>query len=203
MLQNRVDPFGNIIKTPARGAWMGNRGLIHNDKQEIVRPYRLIPWITCVLQFKDRHRVVMTPKLYTELFFMDEATAFSAGHRPCAECRRADFVRFKKSWINGNPQYSFNEKTLIGKIDAIIHEERIAADKSKVTYKESPHKLPDGAFVLYNENPYLLKGNKLHLWSPAGYEEVIDVPKATALEVLTPRSIVNTFRAGYEPQMAV
>ena len=87
MLQNRVNPLGDIIRTPARGAWMGNRGLLHNERQEIVRPYRLIPWITCVLSFKNRHRPVMAPGQYTELFFLDEATSFAAGHRPCKECR--------------------------------------------------------------------------------------------------------------------
>jgi len=203
MLQNRVDPQGNIIKTPARGAWMGNRGLIHNDKQEIVRSYKLIPWITCLLQFKGWHREVMTPNRYTELFFLDEATAFSAGHRPCKECRRKDHLRFKKFWIKGNPEYGFNEKTLIGIIDAIIHAERITADKSKVTYEESLSKLPDGTFVLYEEKPYLLKGDKLYLWTPAGYEEGIDFPAVNKLAVLTPRSIVNTFSAGYIPQMAI
>jgi hypothetical protein len=203
MLQNRVDPQGNIIKTPARGAWMGNRGLIHNDKKEIVRPYKLIPWITCLLQFKGWHREVMTPNRYTELFFLDEATAFSAGHRPCKECRREDHLRFKKFWVKGNPEYGFNEKISIGKIDAIIHAERIAVDKSKVTYEESPGKLPDGAFVLYDDKPHLLKRNKMYLWTPAGYEKGIDLPKVNTLPVITPRSIVNTFSAGYIPQMSI
>ncbi|HTJ10817.1 MAG TPA: hypothetical protein VL547_02270, partial [Dinghuibacter sp.] len=99
MLQNRVDPYGNIIFTPARGAWMGNRGLLHDAQQHIRRPFRLKAWIICVLQFKGRHRPVMAPGQYTELFFLDEATALSAGHRPCAECRREDFNRFKAAWI--------------------------------------------------------------------------------------------------------
>src|SRR5262245_42860885 len=120
MLQNRVDPWGNLIKTKARGAWMGNRGLIHNDRQEIVRPFKLKNWITCLLEFKGRQRKVMTPGLYTELFFLDEATAFSAGHRPCAECRRQDYVRFKLAWLKGNPKYGFDEKTSIREIDNII-----------------------------------------------------------------------------------
>ncbi|WP_183558939.1 hypothetical protein [Mucilaginibacter sp. SP1R1] len=203
MLQNRVDPFGDIIRTPARGAWMGNRGLIHNNKKEMVRPYKLIPWITCVLEFKGWHREVMTPNRYTELFFMDEATAFSAGHRPCSECRRSDYQRFKDFWIKGNPEYGFTMKTLIGKIDAIIHAERIAADKSKVTYEENLNKLPDGAFVLYEHKPYLIKRGKIYLWTPFGYEKSLDLPQTDKLPVLTPRSVINTFSAGYVPQMAV
>lgn len=203
MLQNRVDPSGNIIKTPARGAWMGNRGVLHNDKKEIVRSYKLYPWITCLLQFKGWHREVMSPNRYTELFFMDEATAFSAGHRPCAECRRDDHKRFKNFWLKGNPEYGFDDKTSIGKIDAIIHSERIAADKSKVTYEESLKNLPDGAFVLYHDQPYLLCGNKRYLWTPAGYDKAIGLPVMDTIPVLTPRSIVNAFHAGYIPQMSI
>ena len=201
MLQNRVDPFGHIIRTPARGAWLGNRGLIHNDKQEITRPYRLIPWITCVLSFKDRRRKIMSPGLYTELFFLDEATAFSAGHRPCKECRRADHERFKTAWIKGNPSYSFDEKTRIGEIDAVIHAERIKSDKTKRTYEDNIDVLPDGTFVEMERQPYLVKGDKIYPWSPEGYGTPIARPQKTTLTVLTPRSIVHTFNAGYIPQM--
>ena len=135
-LQNRVDPFGQLIRTSARGAWMGNRGMIHNEHQQIIRPFRLKAWITCLLEFKDRHREVMTPNLYTELFFLDEATAFSAGHRPCAECRRADFNRFKAAWVKGNPLYKYHIKTPIGEIDEILHRERMNPNGSKSTYRE-------------------------------------------------------------------
>src|SRR5436853_7505403 len=102
MLQNRVDPFGNIIKTAARGAWMGNRGVIHNEQQRITHVFKHKAWITCALQFKGRKRTVMTPGRWTELFFLDEATAFAAGHRPCFECRKEDATRFKSCWIHGN-----------------------------------------------------------------------------------------------------
>src|ERR1700733_13647396 len=98
-LQNRVDPFGKLIRTPARGAMMGNRGgVLHNSEREIVRPYKSRRWITCLLEFKGRHRIVMSERRYTELFFLDEATAFAAGHRPCAECRRERFNAFKEAW---------------------------------------------------------------------------------------------------------
>jgi hypothetical protein len=203
MLQNRVDPSGNIIKTPERGAWLGNRGVIHNDKQEIVRPYKLKAWITCVLQFRGRHREIMQPNRWTELFFLDEATAFSAGHRPCFQCRYKDHQRFKEYWLKGNPQYGFNMKTPVSKIDYIIQQERIAADKLKVTYKEYQKALPDGTFILYGDKPYLLKNNKLHLWNPAGYEKSITLPGTEKLTVLTPKSLVNMFSVGYVPQMAV
>lgn len=203
MLQNRVNPMGDIIRTPSRGAWMGNRGLIHNDKQQIIRPYRLIPWITCVLIFKNRRRKVMSPGLYTELFFLDEATAFSAGHRPCMECRRYDHLRFKRCWIKGNPSYHYNDKTTIPQIDAVIHSERIAADKTKLTYEEEINRLPDGTFVLHDEKPFLIKGDKMYPWASEGYGKGIVRPEVMTMTILTPRSIVNTFTAGYIPQMAL
>ena len=130
MLQNRVDPFGQIIKTTAKGAWMGNRGILHNDEQQVLRPFKLKAWLTCNLQFRGRKRQVMAPNRYTELFFMDEATSFAAGHRPCFECRRIDYNHFKTLWLKGNPEYEFNEKTSIQKIDAILHQERM--DKNKL-----------------------------------------------------------------------
>jgi hypothetical protein len=203
MLQNRVDPFGNIIKTPYRGAWLGNRGVIHNDKKEIVRPFKIKAWITCALAFRGRHREVMMPDRWTELFFLDEATAFSAGHRPCFQCRYKDHQRFKTFWLKGNPQYGFTMKTPIAKIDDIIQSERIAADKSKVMYEEDLKALPDGTFVKYHNQPYLLNKHQLFLWSPAGYEQGIPLPKTDKVTVLTPRSIVNMFSAGYVPHIAV
>ena len=180
---------------------MGNRGVIHNDRQEIVRPYRLIPWITCVLTFKDRHREVMTPGRWTELFFLDEATAFSAGHRPCKECRREDHLRFKRCWIEGNPGYGYNGKTKIGEIDAIIHEERMNKDKTKRVYAAKIDQLPDGVFVVWKDEPFLVKGDKVYPWKPEGYEEGIDRPRGMKVTVLTPKSIVYTFKAGYVPHM--
>ena len=203
MLQNRVDPTGNIIFTPERGVWMGNRGVIHNGRKNIIKPYAMKTWITCALQFKGRHREVMAKGRYTELFFLDEATAFSAGHRPCAECRREAYNLFKAYWLKGNPELGFNTKTPIGKIDEIIHQERIGKDKEKLTHKEPLSALPDGAFILLQEITYIKKGNHLYNWSPAGYSAPEPLPKIGEVDVLTPRSIVNAFRVGYVPQMAL
>jgi len=110
MLQNRVDPKGEIIKTEARGTLMGNRGVIHDAQRNIVRRYKHKAWITCSLHFKERHRIVMSPNRWTELFFLDEATAFAAGHRPCCECRKENFKLFKLCWLKGNSQYGFTAK---------------------------------------------------------------------------------------------
>lgn len=201
MLQNRVDPYGNIIKTSARGAWMGNRGLLHDKGKDILRPYKLKAWITCVLQFKGRQRTVMSPNLYTELFFFDEATAFAAGHRPCFECRRQDAIRFKLAWIKGNPEYGFNERTLIQHIDDILHRERINQDGSKVKYQDPLNDFPDGTFIELEDKACLIWQGAVYGWSPFGYGEKKALPKADKVTVLTPRSIVNAFRAGYVPQV--
>ena len=203
MLQNRVNPMGEIIRTAARGAWMGNRGLLHNDRKEIVRPFRLLAWITCVLTFKDRKRIVMSPGLYTELFFMDEATAFSAGHRPCYECRREDYKRYKQYWLLGNPSHHFNEKISITEIDVILHRERMGTGNSKVTFHADINELPDGTFVLLDEMPFLIKGDLLYQWTPAGYDAGIARPHNMDVAVLTPASTVNACKAGYIPQMGV
>jgi len=202
MLQNRVDPKGNIIKTTARGAWLGNRGQLHNKGKTILRPFKHQAWIICLLQFKGRHRQIMAPNLWTELFFLDEATAFAAGHRPCFECRRDDAKRFKTAWLQGNPQYGFEAKVAIGKIDEITHAERIDSKGSKVIYLAPVDELPDGAFVLMNSEPYLLADSQLHHWTPFGYDGTIDLPKDN-VTVLTPRSTVQAFRAGYVPQTAL
>jgi hypothetical protein len=203
MLQNRVNPFGAIISTSNRGAWLGNRGVLHNDKQEIVRNYKIKAWITCVLEFRGRHREVMQPNRWTELFFLDEATAFSAGHRPCFQCRYVDHQRFKTYWLKGNRELGFNMKTPISKIDDIIQLERITADQAKVTYEEQLAVLPNGTFVSYQDRANLVNDGKLYLWTSAGYQKPIAFPDVLTLPVLTPKSIVNMFSAGYLPQISV
>jgi len=201
-MQNRVNPFGEIIDTKARGAWMGNRGRIHNEHKQIIYRYKLPAWLICKLKFKGRKRQIMLPNSYTELFFLDEATAFSAGHRPCFECRREDFNRFKKLWIDGNPEYNFSDKTSMREIDKILHNERINKDGTKKTYEEHLNKLPDGTFVSFEESAYLLFKKHLYLWTPYGYEKRNSSFIKGKVRVLTPLSIVNTFKAGYEPQVS-
>jgi hypothetical protein len=203
MLQNRVDPLGQIIATSARGLWMGNRGVIHNEHKQITKAFKHQAWIICQLQFKERKRTVMTPNRWTELFFLDEATAMAAGHRPCFECRKEDANRFKSYWIQGNPMHNFSLKTSILDIDAIIHEERIDADKNKVTHQRKFSDIPDGTFILMNNVPYLLLGGRCYRWTPVGYEDSISLPKTSTLTILTPNSIVNAFRAGYVPQISL
>jgi hypothetical protein len=203
MLPNRVDPFGNIILTRARGTFMGNRGVIHNKDNQITHAFKHKAWIICVLEFKGRKRTVMAPDRWTELFFLDEATAFAAGHRPCFECRREDATKFKSCWIDGNPEHHFNTKTSIQLIDEVIHRQRIDGDKKKVTHQLLSPDIPEGTFITLNGDPYIFSKQKLHRWTPFGYENTIALPEGSAVTLLTPPSIVNAFRAGYEPQSLV
>lgn len=203
MLQNRVNPYGDLITTPARGSWTGTRGTIHNYQQEIVRPFKHKAWITCLLEFKGRKRTVMSPNKYTELFFLDEATAFAAGHRPCCECRRADFNRFKTAWLTGNPEYNFTAKTAITQIDDVLQNERIDKHHEKTVFYENFENIPAGCFVVYNDEPHLVYNCAFYLWTPFGYGKEIIPRKAELLKVLTPRSIVNAFIAGYQPQTVI
>ncbi|RWY50287.1 hypothetical protein [Mucilaginibacter gilvus] len=203
MLQNRVNPKGDIIKTSARGAWLGNRGQLHNTGKTILRPFKHQAWIICLLQFKGRHREIMGPNLWTELFFLDEATAFSAGHRPCFECRREDAKRFKAAWLAGNPEYAFPANVLIGKIDEILQSERINRDNSKVTFEADINDLPDGTFIEIADEAYLLADKQLYRWLPSGYKEAMPFPTNDIVSVLTPHSVVNAFRYGYLPQLGI
>jgi len=201
MLQNRVDPFGNIIYTPARGAWTGNRGILHDDDKQIRRLFQLKAWITCTLEYKGRRREVMSPRTWTELFFLDEATAFSAGHRPCFFCRNQEAKNFKMHWIKGNPGYGFTMETSVQELDKVLHLERISKDKQKRTHEADIQLLPDSAFISLDGQPYLVKGAHLHLWTPFGYEGSIDRPGSGKAVLLTPPTIVNAFRAGYVAQI--
>ena len=190
-LQNRVDPFGNLFRTTARGTMMGNRGgAIHNEDREIVRCYKSRRWIACVLEFRDRHRIVMSPNRYTELFFLDEATAFAAGHRPCAECRRERYNAFRAAW---------NMPAFADDMDRELHPARIDHDKKKVTYEAELRSLPEGSFIEREGIAYLVKGDELLRWTAEGYTERIVRPDHDRVTVLTPKPIVECFRRGYEP----
>jgi hypothetical protein len=198
-LQNRVDPCGAIFSTPARGTFMGNRGgVIHNQNREIVRQYASRRWITCLLEFKGWHRTVMSPGRYTELFFLDEAVALAAGHRPCAECRREPFNAFRAAWIrSGNSREGHTP--LVDEIDREMHRARIDPKRRKVTYDAPLDSLPDGCFVRIEESRYLVLGDALLLWSPDGYLRKDHRPGGLTVSVLTPEPIVRCLLNGYKP----
>src|ERR1700694_3932569 len=115
-LPNRVTPFGEIVAAPGRGLLTGNRGILHDPDRTIVRDSQVRRWIACRVEFRGRHRDIMTPGSWTELFFLDEATALAAGHRPCAECRHADYRRFQSAWQPA-------DATSADAMDAILHAE--------------------------------------------------------------------------------
>jgi hypothetical protein len=197
-LQNRVTPWGEILALPSRGTFMGNRGgALHNQQREIVRQYASRRWITCVLEFKGRHRAVMSPGRYTELFFLDEAVALAAGHRPCAECRRERFNAFKKAW-RPKPMGNF---LYADDIDRELHKARIRGHREKVTHRADSKSLPDGCFVRIADASYLVWREGLLRWSPEGYVEKHGWPGHGDVTVLTPEPIVRCLRHGYKPEI--
>lgn len=182
---------------------MGNRGgAIHDHDRRIVRQFATRRWITCVLEFKGRRRTVMSPGRYTELFFLDEAVALAAGHRPCAECRRGRFNEFKQAWIRA-VNSSAQQFLYADEIDLELHRSRIDRAKGKVTWQASLNSLPDGAFIRIDEASYLIWGGSLLRWSPAGYVEKQRRPDGLTATVLTPEPIVGCLRCGYKPEVHV
>lgn len=194
-LQNRVDPYGKLHAVPDRGAWIGNRGVLHDESKRIVAPWRLKRWITCTLRFKDRHRVVFAPRRWSELFFLDEATAFAAGHRPCAECRRDRFNEFRRAWLSANADLLEDESSRIEEIDKVLHAERALRGGGKQTHTAQLHTLPSGTFVEYQHVPHLIWSGRLWPWTFSGYAAPITA-RATEVAVLTPKSIVRVFQSG-------
>jgi hypothetical protein len=194
-LQNRVTPFGDIVALQSRGLMMGNRGVLHDDARRIVRSSQLRRWIACRTEFRGRHRVVMRPRSYTELFFLDEATALSAGHRPCAECRHADYQRFRSLW-----EFCHGAPASADAMDAQLHAERLNGRKKR-TYRSDLGALADGTFVVLEGAAWLVWGSELLAWSGSGYLERCPRPTRREVDVLTPRSAVAVLAAGYRPSV--
>ena len=182
-LQNRVTPLGDLIADPARGTVYGNRGCLHDAGGRIRRRFATKRWISCRLEFKGWQRsALLQPGKFTELFFLDEATAFAAGHRPCALCRREDYNRFLE----------LIDEPGADAADARLHEERFRP------YGESAlGELPDGAFVLRNSEPWLVLGAELLQWSPAGYTTRVARPRDERATVGTPPSLVEVLGSGW------
>ena len=202
--QNRVTPFGDLIAVESRGTLMGNRGILHDEQQRIRRPFANRHWLYCVLQFKDRRQVVMAPRHYTQLFFLDEATALAAGHRPCAECQRGRFREFQAAWANVNHDLAGGPAPKVDRMDAVLHKERVGPAKEKVTYKERLDRLPPGTMVLLpgSEQPHLVTGGGPPLaWTPDGYQAPAVLAPKGKVRVLTPRSVVRTLADGFRSAM--
>jgi hypothetical protein len=196
-LRNRVTPAGELIATEHRGTMYGNRGVLHNDSLALVRRYQVRRWLVCVLEFRGRRRPILRPRRYTELFFLDEAVALAAGHRPCAECRYTAYQSFLTAWTAAR---ALTAKPSADGIDQVLHGERRLVDGARVTYQAPLSELPDGVFIVHDDEFWLLNDGSLHRWSPAGYTDRIDQFDGPAA-VLTPRATVEAIRAGYRPDV--
>jgi hypothetical protein len=192
-LQNRVDPFGELFATPARGTLFGNRGgkFHRNDKTLGSRRWASRQWICCVLKFKGRQRNVWG-RYYTELFFLDEVTAFAAGHRPCFECRRGDAERFATLFSGKKKRASATA------MDKTLHAERLDG-KAKRKHRRNLDSLPDGAMIALDGEVFAVRDRQLLRWAPAGYSDVKRCPNDIEVDVLTPPSFLSVLARGYKP----
>ncbi len=195
--QNRVTPLGELVATSERGLVYGNRGCLHDELGRIRRRYAGRRWIACRLEFRGRRRTpLMQPGRYTELFFLDDATALAAGHRPCAECRREDYDRFVALWSDLHPG-----QTRADAIDAQLHEERVDPSSRARRRREVPFdELPDGAFVLHRDAARLVLGRSLLRWTPGGYPDRVRRPTGEQAVVVTPPSLLSLLHAGWQPR---
>ena len=197
-LQNRVTPTGEIIATPHRGLFTGNRGIIHDPatKTLLNKRWSSPAWITCLCEFRGWRRPVMARRSWTELFFLDEATAFAAGHRPCFFCRRDDANRFRAAWERGNGASKVSAKAM----DAQLHLERLHHGRKRLhALPVQLAELPDGAMVQQGEQSFLMTRGRPLLWSPAGYARVEYELEGPML--LTPPSTLRALNAGYQPAL--
>jgi hypothetical protein len=196
-LRNRVTPLGDLVADPAHGLVYGNRGCLHDASGNIRRRYAVRRWIACRLDFRGRRRTpLLQPGRFTELFFLDEATAMAAGHRPCAECRRADYDRFVALWRDRHRGPAGADA-----IDVVLHRERLldGRDGGRRLHDVAYDALPDGAFVVHDGDPWLVRGDALLRWSPAGYTRRVARPVGGDARAITPPSLLAVLGAGWEP----
>ncbi|UIJ72301.1 hypothetical protein [Aurantimonas sp. HBX-1] len=196
-LQNRVTPLGHIVADPARGNLMGNRGILHDGERRLGRSrWKHKAWIACTLAFKQTRRPLMAPGRYTELFFLDEATSLAAGHRPCAECRRADFDAFRAAWAAAEGS---DDPPSAPEMDAALHAARVDRwSRDQIRHERSAADLPDGVFVLVDGDPWLVWRRQLLRWTFGGYDTAAPLPAGLAT-VITPAPTVAAIAAGYAP----
>ena len=195
-LRNRVTPLGELIADPARGLVYGNRGCLHDEAGRIRRHHAGRRWIACRLEFRGWRRApLLQPGRFTELFFLDEATAMAAGHRACALCRREDYTRLGALWAELRAGQAGAEA-----IDAQLHAERLdPGTRGRRLHAAAFDALPDGAFVLHDGAPWLVRGALLLRWTPAGYDVRVARPAGKMALVITPPSLVDVLRAGWQP----
>lgn len=197
-LQNRVTPFGDLVAIPQRGLFIGNRGIIHDPASRTLlgRRWTTKAWLVCVLHYKGRRREVMSRRSWTELFFLDDAIALAAGHRPCFYCRRSDAEAFRAAWTTGNG----GNVPLAAEMDAVLHTERLDHRRKRVhALSCSAKDLPDGIVITAGDAAYTLAGGRAFRWTEQGYAPGQGIPCADAM--LTPPSTLRAIRAGYRPTL--
>jgi len=201
-MRNRVTPYGDIVAIEQRGAWLGNRGILH-EGTDVVRFHRSDLWIVCRLQYRDWQLPQWQPGHFTVLYFYDEAVALAAGHRPCALCRRADYQAFRTAWVTGQPARAGQAALPLAKeLDRKLHSERIV----RGTHRRRLHpmrwpELPEASFVAVDGRACLVLADSLRPWSAHGYLGPLPRPRTGLAEVITPPSTVAALRGGYRPQL--
>ena len=199
--QNKVDPFGNLVATQARGTLMGNRGCLHDATGKIRKSWARKAWVTCRLEWKNIQRNVFSKGRYSELFFLDEATAFAAGHRPCNRCQSEAYSAFKTAWQSSQSDGQFVKADAM---DNQIHSDRLNRSGEKQIFSEVVKHLPDGVMMTTLDaplQPRLLWRGQLWAWSFAGYSAPISAAPSSTVSVLTPRSYCAVLENGYQLQV--
>ena len=197
-LQNRVTPFGDVVAIAQRGLFIGNRGIIHDPaiKTLLGRRWTTKAWLVCLLEYKGRHREVMGGRSWTELFFLDEAVALAAGHRPCFFCRRRDAEAFRAAWKNARG----GKAPLAPEMDAVLHQERLERGRKRIHPIPGPvSELPDGAVIAAADQAYTIAHGWPFRWTEQGYQAARQIPHADGL--LTPPSTLLAIGAGYRPAL--
>jgi hypothetical protein len=193
--RNRVTPTGELVAVPDRGMFWGNRGCLVDANGDLARYSRGRAWLICLLEFKGRRRTLWRPGRLTELFFLDEATGLAAGHRPCGECRGADYRAFKRAWSMAHGSVGLT----VGVIDARLHAERLERPGTRRLFRAAARELPTGTVVTLDGACWLVQDGTLLRWTHSGYRDRRRVSGSIVLDVVTPRATVDVLAAGYRP----
>jgi hypothetical protein len=200
-LQNRVDPWGALNSVPSKAATlMGNRGILHDEQNNILRPWAHKGWVFCMPSFKGIKRPKpFSQGNYSELFFLDEATAFAAGHRPCAYCQRKRFQEFKEAWLGANLAEEKRASMTMPTIDKVLHGERAIRGGGKQVYEATLSDLPFGTMFDFNGKAFVVGKSVCYPWAFDGYGPPMSIDETSLVMVLTPQSVVRTFAGGFTP----
>ncbi|MEL6840520.1 MAG: hypothetical protein AAFP85_14605 [Pseudomonadota bacterium] len=196
-LQNRVLPTGEIVADTARGMFTGNRGIIHQPDGTLgTSRWSHKHWLICTLDHpRGVYHGPMPDRGWSALFFLDEAAALTAGHRPCHYCRRDAYHAFRKAWAKGVGDGADRMA-----MDTALHKARVTRTRQQIRHQAAFETLPDGAFVLVDDTPYLVQGDTILPFATSGYGTAKQRPSGT-VTVLTPHPTVSVLSAGYRPAL--